>query len=127
MLSVTFRKQVLEVVEQVGLALVLLATIIAIGQEVWVILLKLRVDLADLLLLFIYLEVVAMVGIYFESHALPVRFPLYIAIVALARYIILDSKTMGWEKMLAIGATILIIAAAILVIRIGHVRFPYKE
>jgi len=127
MLSVTFRKQVLEVVEQLGLALVLLATIIAIGQEVWVILLKLRVDLADLLLLFIYLEVVAMVGIYFESHALPVRFPLYIAIVALARYIILDSKTMGWEKMLAIGATILIIAAAILVIRIGHVRFPYKE
>jgi protein PsiE len=127
MLSVTFRKQVLEVVEQVGLALVLLATLIAIGQEVWVIVLKLRVDLADLLLLFIYLEVVAMVGIYFESHALPVRFPLYIAIVALARYIILDSKTMGWEKMLAIGATILIIAAAILVIRIGHVRFPYKE
>jgi protein PsiE len=127
MLSVTFRRQVLQVVEQVGLALILLATVIAIGQEVWAIVLKRRVDLADLLLLFIYLEVVAMVGIYFESHALPVRFPLYIAIVALARYIILDSKTMGWEKMLAIGATILIIAAAILVIRIGHVRFPYKE
>lgn len=127
MLPVTFRKKVLEVVEQVGLGLILLATVIAIGQEIWVIISKLRVDLADLLLLFIYLEVVAMVGIYFESHALPVRFPLYIAIVALARYLILDSKTMGWEKVLTIGITILIIAGAILVIRIGQVRFPYKE
>ena len=127
MISVSFRKKVLEVVEQVGLGLILLATIIAIAQEVWVIILKQRVDLADLLLLFIYLEVVAMVGIYFESHSLPVRFPLYIAIVALARYLILDAKAMEWDRLLGVGATILIIAAAILVIRIGHVRFPYGE
>lgn len=94
MISVAFRKKVLSVVEQVGLALILIATVIAIGQEVWVIVGKQRVDLADLLLLFIYLEVVAMVGIYFESHSLPVRFPMYIAMVALARYLILDSKAM---------------------------------
>ena len=127
MLSRPFRKRVLEIVEQAGLGLILLATVIAIGQEVWVIVLKQRVDLADLLLLFIYLEVVAMVGIYFESHSLPVRFPLYIAIVALARYMILDSKTMSWERLLGIAGGILIIARAILVIRIGHVRFPYND
>ena len=125
MLSVSFRKKLLEIVEQSGLALILLATVIAIGQEVWHIILKQRVDLADLLLLFIYLEVVAMVGIYFESHSLPVRFPLYIAIVALARYMILDSKTMSWERLLGIAGAILIIALAIMVIRIGHVKFPY--
>ena len=127
MLSVKFRKKVLEVVEQTGLALILIATLIAIGQEVWYIIQKQRVDLADLLLLFIYLEVVAMVGIYFESHSLPVRYPMYIAMVALARYLILDSKDMQWDRLLAVGAVILILALAILVIRFGHVRFPYRE
>ncbi len=127
MLSIRFRKKVLEVVEQAGLALILIATVIAIGQEVWYIIEKQRVDLADLLLLFIYLEVVAMVGIYFESHSLPVRFPLYIAMVALARYLILDSKDMQWDRLVGVGAVILILALAILVIRFGHVRFPYRE
>ena len=127
MLSLKFRKTVLEIVEQAGLALILIATVIAIGQETWEIIEKQRVDLADLLLLFIYLEVVAMVGIYFESHSLPVRFPLYIAMVALARYLILDSKTMEWERLLGIGAVILTLALAILVIRFGHKRFPYNE
>ncbi len=127
MISVEFRKKVLEVVEQTGLALILVSTVIAIGQEVWVIVEKRHVDLADLLLLFIYLEVVAMVGIYFESHSLPVRFPLYIAMVALARYLILDSKDMQWSTLNGIGAVILILALAILVVRFGHVRFPYNE
>ncbi len=127
MLSLKFRKTVLEIVEQAGLALILIATVIAIGQETWEIIEKQRVDLADLLLLFIYLEVVAMVGIYFESHSLPVRFPMYIAMVALARYLILDSKTMEWERLLGIGAVILTLALAILVIRFGHKRFPYNE
>ena len=127
MISVDFRKKVLDVVEQAGLALILVATVIAIGQEVWHIIEKQRVDLADLLLLFIYLEVVAMVGIYFESHSLPVRYPMYIAMVALARYLILDSKDMGWDQLVGVGAVILILALAILVIRFGHVRFPYRE
>jgi len=127
MLSISFRKRVLEVLEQLGLALILMATVIAIGQEVWEIVLKRRVDLADLLLLFIYLEVVAMVGIYFESHELPVRYPLYIAIVALARYVILDSKEMSEWGLLSAGGTMLILALTILVLRVGHVRFPYKE
>ena len=127
MLSLKFRKTVLAFVEQAGLALILIATVIAIGQEIWEIIEKQRVDLADLLLLFIYLEVVHMIGIYFESHSLPVRYPMYIAMVALARYLILDSKTMEWERLLGIGAAILILALAILVVRFGHTRFPYNE
>ena len=127
MFSVRLRKKVLDVVEQVGLGLILLATVVAIGQEIWVIFAKLRVDLADLLLLFIYLEVVAMVGIYFDSHQLPVRFPLFIAMVALARYLILEAKEMSPLDLLAIGATILILALTVLVVHFAHVKFPYKE
>lgn len=119
-------KSVTHLVEKLGLGLILVATIIAVGQEVWVMVERLHVNLADLLLLFIYLEVIAMVAIYYESHELPVRFPLYIAMVALARYIILDSKTMqGWD-MLVVGTTILLLAVAVLVVRYGHVRFPYN-
>jgi protein PsiE len=61
------------------------------------------VTLADLLLFFIYLEVLAMVAIYLESGKLPVRMPLYIAIVALARYMILDMKSLDTWRMLGVA------------------------
>ncbi len=85
------------------------------------------VTLADLLLLFIYLEVLAMVSIYLDSGKLPVRMPLYIAIVALARYLILDMKSLDTWRMLGIAGAALLIALAILVIRFGHARFPYEK
>lgn len=69
----------LRVVEDVGLVIIGIATIVAGWHEVQVMLTAGRVTLADLLLMFIYLEVLTMVGLYFESGKLPVRFPLYIA------------------------------------------------
>jgi protein PsiE len=66
--------------------------------------------------MFIYLEVLTMVGLYLSSGQLPVRMPLYIGMVALARYLVLDMKEMDAWRMRA---------AAVLLIRYGHVRFPY--
>lgn len=83
------------------------------------------VTLADLLLLFIYLEVLAMLAIYLESGKLPIRIPLYIAIVALARYLILDMKSMETWLMLAVAGAALLMALAILVIRFAYTRYPY--
>ena len=85
------------------------------------------VTLADLLLLFIYLEVLSMVVIYLDSGKLPVRMPLYIAIVALARYMILDMKSLDTWRMLGVAGAALLIALSILVIRFGHARFPYDN
>lgn len=85
------------------------------------------VTLGDLLLLFIYLEVFAMVGIYLESHRLPVRLPMYIAIVALARYLVLDIKEMDPWRILGVSSAILLIAISVLVVRSGHVRLPYER
>ena len=85
------------------------------------------VTLADLLLLFIYLEVLSMVAIYLDSGKLPVRMPLYIAIVALARYMILDMKSLDTWRMLGVSAAILLVALAILIIRYGHTKFPYSK
>ena len=121
----TSGKQVLHGIEKLGLVIIAVATVVAIGQEVMVMVDNRIVRLADLLLLFIYLEVLAMAGIYLQSGKLPVRLPLYIAIVALARYIVLDVKAMTSVELLAVAGAILTVSLAILVIRYGHVKYPY--
>lgn len=117
----------LDFVEYVGLLVIGIATTVAMYHEVMVMVAAQKVQLADLLLMFLYLEVLAMIGQYFKSGQLPVRFPMYIAIVALARYLILDIKDMTEWRMLAVAAAIFLLALGVLVIRYGHVRFPYRE
>ncbi len=114
-------------VEDIGLIIIAISTVIAVGVEVSSMIESKTVTLADLLLLFIYLEVLAMVGMYLDSGKLPVRMPLYIAIVALARYVILDMKSMDNWRMLGIAGSILLISIAILIHRYGHSKFPYKK
>ncbi len=117
--------KLLHYIEQVGLLIILIATIIAVGQEVLVMIENRHVALKDLLLLFIYLEIVAMIQIYYEQHRLPIRYPIYIAIVALARFIILDSKSFEKWQLLEIGLTIMILTIGVLIVRYGHVKLPY--
>jgi protein PsiE len=117
----------LSLVEYAGLLVIGFATTFAMVGEVASMVSAARVTLADLLLMFLYLEVLAMIGQYFNSGQLPVRFPLYIAMVAMARYIILDIKEMTELRMLAVSAAILLLTLAVLVIRYGHTRYPYRE
>ena len=117
----------LRMVENAGLLVIAIATVIAGVQEVNVMIAAARVTLADLLLMFIYLEVLTMVGLYFESGKLPVRIPLYIGMVALARYLILDMKELDVWRMLGVSTSIVLLALAVLAIRYGHVRFAYPE
>ena len=117
----------LEIVEDIGLLIIAIATIIAMSSEIGLMFTAMKVTLADLLLLFIYLEVLAMVGIYLKSGKLPVRMPLYIAIVAIARYMILDMKNLDTYRMLGLTGAVLILAVAILTIRYGHTKFPYAN
>lgn len=112
--------------ENIGLLAISLATIIAMVQEILVMARAGAVSLADLLLMFIYLEVLTMVGLYLKSGKLPVRIPLYIGMVALARYLVLDMKGMDGWRMLAVAAAVLLLALAVLAIRYGHVRFSYS-
>lgn len=118
--------RLLAYVELVGLAAIAFAAIVASSQEIWDMITAREVTLADLLLLFIYLEVLSMVVVYLESGALPVRMPLYIAMVALARHLILDMKGISQWQVIAYATAVLILATAVLVIRYGHFRFPYE-
>ncbi|MCF1426896.1 MAG: phosphate-starvation-inducible PsiE family protein [Shewanella sp.] len=116
-----------KLVENMVLVIIAIATVFAIGQEIVYIFKMGTVALADLLLLFIYLEVLAMVGNYIESGKLPVRMPLYIAIVALARYLILDMKGMDDWRILGIAMATLVLATTVLVIRWGQLKLPYPK
>ena len=119
--------QSLVIVQDIGLAIIAIATIVAVGFEVVSMFKAGKVTLADLLLLFIYLEVLAMVVIYLESGKLPIRMPLYIAIVALARYLILDMKNLDTLQILGVSGAALILALTVLAIRFGHNRYPYES
>ena len=87
---------------------------------------KSSVTVDDILLLFIYLELGAMVGIYFKTNHMPVRFLIYVAITALTRLMISDishhhSPTWG---VVLVSAAILLLAVSILVVRYASARFP---
>jgi len=120
-----FNHSLLSLVENAGLLVIAIATVFAMANETMGMLRSMQVTLTDLLMLFLYLEVLAMVGLYYGSGKLPVRFPLYIAMVALARYLILDMKAMDNWRMLAVTASILLLTLAVYLIRYGHVRLPY--
>lgn len=117
--------RVARLVEDAGLSIILLATLVAGGIEIHHMWVQRNVTLTDLLLMFIYVETVTMVKVYWESGKLPVRMPLYIAIVAIARYLIIDIKDMEAMRVIAIATSILVISIAVLLVRWGHVKLPY--
>lgn len=119
--------RLISLIEHVGLLIVLGATVVAAGQEVMNMLHNRQVGVTDLLLLFIYLEIVTMSAVYWRVGRLPVRMPLYIAMVALARHMTLE--TQGFEPLtiLAQAVAILLLGAAVLVVRYGHIRLPYTD
>jgi len=118
---------VLGLIEFLGLIIITIATIVAGIIEVNVMITARNVTLADLLLMFLYLEILAMVGVYFESGKLPVQFPIFIAIVALARYLVLDMKNLDHWDMLGVASSILLLTVAVLVVRYGHVKLSAGE
>jgi len=119
--------QVIGVIEDCVLVIIAISTVVAVCFEIAVMIKAMEVRLADLLLLFIYLEVLAMAGIYLNTGKLPVRIPLYIAVVSIARYMILDMKNLDTLRILGLSGAVLILALAILAMRFGHNKFPYTE
>src|SRR5262249_10992293 len=85
-----------------------------------------RAELSDILLLFIYLEIGAMVGIYFKTTRLPVRYLIYIAITALARVLIevVGAEHRTGTDLLVVAGAILVLSVAVLVLRFASYKFP---
>ena len=105
------------VIEKALLSIIAMLTLVGIFQEIGKIYEKGSVELADLLLLFIYAEVLGMIGVFFSSNKIPITLPLFIAMTAIARLIILQGKGMEPTTLLYEAGAILIIALACLVVR----------
>ncbi len=102
------------------MVIILISTVIAVGIEMQNMFLNQSVTLADLLLMFLYLEVLAMVRVFWNQQSISITLPLLIAITALARFIILQGKEMDPTALVYEAVAILLIAGAIVVLRLRH-------
>ena len=102
---------------------VLIATVLAFFIEVREMYLNRSIKLADLLLMFIYIEVLGLVRSYWETRSVRISYPLVIAITALARYIILQDKNDAPATLVYISVAILIVAIATVIIRLRNSKY----
>ena len=110
-------------IQLVAVLAVLIATIIAFFVEISFMYETKTIGLADLLLMFIYIEVLGLVRSYWETRAVRITYPLVIAITALARYIILQDKESDPANLIYISLAILIVSIATVVIRMRNSKF----
>ena len=102
------------------LIIILISTVVAVFLEIYNMYKLKTVTLADLLLMFLYLEVMAMVRVFWEQQSISITLPLLIAITALSRFIILQGKEMNPSALVYESTAILLIAIAIVVMRLRH-------
>jgi protein PsiE len=117
---------ILHVIEIIGLVVITLVTILAAVQEVKAMIDLHHVQVGDLLMMFIYLEIIAMVIVYLQSGKLPILMPLFIAIVGLARHLII-SENVTELKIMAIAGAIVLITISVMVLQYGESHFSRKE
>lgn len=118
--------KVFHILEAVLLVAITLATLFAMMNEFVHVFSEKQIQLTDILLMFIYLEVLAMVQQFVMNGKIPVRYPIYIAMMAIARYITLGMKELDAVLVVWLALAAFILAAATLLIRAGHHYWPYE-
>ena len=108
-------------IEKAVIFVILVSTLTAIMFEILKMINAQYVELADLLLLFIYVEVIGMVSVYLISNRVRMTYPLFIAITALSRLIILQGKDSNPELLLYEAGAIVLVAIAVIILRLRYV------
>tara|TARA_Y100000994_G_scaffold74059_1_gene60849 strand:+ start:6134 stop:6517 length:384 start_codon:yes stop_codon:yes gene_type:complete len=116
-----------EYLEDLILSIIAIMTLGAVGFELHAVYQRGSIELADLLLMFIYAEVLGMVAIYFRSHVLPVIYPLFIGITALARLIVLQGKDSMPEQLIYEAGSILLLSLAALLLKDVKVTLTHNK
>lgn len=119
--------KVFHILEAILLTAITLATVVAMVNEFIHVFVNRNIQLTDILLMFIYLEILAMVQQFVAHGKIPVRYPLYIAIMAIARYITLGMKELDGTFIIWLSLAAFVLAATTVLIRIGHHYWPYEE
>lgn len=104
------------------LAVIGCLTLVAAGLDIWDMFLARDINLADLFLLFIYVEIIGMVGAYYSTHVIPVTFPIVIAITAMCRLLILQGKESAPWVLIASAGAIFILAASVYILNIKKLK-----
>ena len=115
-----------EIFHLLGLFAIGGATVWAAASEFLIMAQDGRISVEDLLLLFIYLEIGAMVGIYFKTNHMPVRFLIYVAVTALTRHLVsfVNSHHKPEIDIIIVAGGIFILALSVLVFRFGSFNYP---
>ena len=116
-----------EILEKIVLSILIVCTVIAIGMEIQEMAINLKVTLADILLLFIYIEIIGMIKEYWVSKVIRMSYPLFIAMTALARLIIMGRKDVEPSAYVYESVAILILAIAIVVLRVRHMEILNRK
>ena len=116
-----------ETLEKIVLSILIICTVVAIGLEIQAMFVNLRVTLADILLLFIYIEIIGMIKEYWVSKVIRMSYPLFIAMTALARYIIMGRQSVDPIAYVYESIAILVLAIAIVVLRVRHLDILNKK
>ena len=111
-----------ELLEKIVLSVLIVCTILAIGMEIQGMIAVYKVTLADILLLFIYIEIIGMIKEYWVSKMIRMSYQLFIAMTALARMIIMQRKDVDPSAYVYESVAILILAIAIVVLRVRHME-----
>ena len=111
-----------ELLEKIVLSVLIVCTIIAIVMEIQGMIAVYKVTLADILLLFIYIEIIGMIKEYWVSKMIRMSYPLFIAMTALARMIIMQRKDVDPSAYVYESVAILIFAISIVVLRVRHME-----
>ena len=106
--------------EHALLLVIAVMTLGAAASEIWRVIQVQEITLADILLMFLYTEVIGMIGVFYTSKGHAFVYPIFIAITALARLIVLQGKNMAPENIVFEASAILLLAvAAAIIVRLG--------
>ena len=113
----------IRLIQVTSVLIILTGAVIGFISEINLMIEKMKVELADLLLLFIYVEVMGMIRVYLLNEEIRITYPLIIAITAISRLIILQKKDLDPSILIYESVAILIIALAIIVLRLRYLTF----
>ena len=107
------------IAEKCILFFIALFTIFSVGAEMYIVIQNGKIALTDLLLMFIYAEVLGMVAAFYQYRKIPITLPIFIAITALCRLIILQGKGISTVDLIYEGCAVLLLAISVLIIQYG--------
>ena len=116
----SLEEKIFSLTEKAILMIIAVFTVTAIVQEVAHIFSVGIVKLGDLLLLFLFLEVIGMLALFYKHRKIPITVPIYIAITALCRMMILDGKTLEPIELISQAGAVFLLGVAIFLIQRNH-------